>query len=361
MTRFDRHLLLRLVRSYALLIVALIVFFIILHYVEYIDDFYDRGATSQQVFFTYYRSYIPEIVRLISPLALFMSTVYIVGRLSQSLQVAALQTAGVSLYRLLVAPLALGIAVTAAMFWFNGWVVPQTNRTVLDFERQYLRDAPGFVDVNDVHRQTGPNGVITIGFYDRDQRVGHRTSLQQYAAGRKVLYRIDAPRMVWIDSLTVWRFEEAVVRAFDVNRVETIRRYSAIDTTINLLPRDFARTERDVESMTIPEASDHVAALERAGAGNTGRARVQYQSKFAYPFANLILVLLGTTIASVRRRGGQAIQIGIGLVLAFLYLTLLKVLEPFGYSGSVSPGVAAWTAHVVFLCATLYYLLRVNK
>ena len=361
MTRFDRHLIARLVRSYVLLIVALVVFFIVLHYVEYIDDFYDRGATSRQVFLVYYPSYIPEIVRLISPLALFMSIVYIVGHLSQSLQLAALQTSGVSLYRLLLGPTLLGVLVTALMFAFNGWIVPQTNRVVLDFERQYLRDAHGFVDVNDVHRQTSPGGTVSIGFYDREKQVGHRATLQEFAAGRRLSYRIDATRMVWIDSLAVWRFEDAVRRTFTGDNVETLKRSASIDTTINLIPRDFARTERDVESMTIPEARDHVASLERAGVGNTGRARVQYQSKFAYPFANLILAILGTTIASVRRRGGQAIQIGLGLTLAFLYLTLLKVLEPLGYAGTLSPKVAAWAAHAVFLGATLIYLSRVRK
>ena len=308
MTRFDRHLLIRLLRSYVLLTVALIAFFIILHYVEYIDDFYDRGATFRQVFLSYYPNYIPEIVRLISPLALFMSIVYIVGRMSQGLEIAALQTSGVSLYRLLVGPAILGLAVTGAIFWFNGWVVPNTNKAVLEFERRYLRDAHGFVDVNDIHRQTGPGGMISIGFYDRENQVGHRTTLQQFSSESRLAFRIDSPRMVWLDSLATWRFEDPVTRTFDNGRVETIIRSAELDTTINLLPRDFARSERDVESMTIPEASAHIAALRRAGAGNIGRARVQYQSKFAYPISNLILAILGMTLASVRRRGGQAIS-----------------------------------------------------
>lgn len=351
----------RLIRSYVLLIGALIVFFVILHYVEYIDDFYDRGATSRQVFLVYYPGYMPEIVRLISPLALFMSCVYVVGRLSQEMQIAALQTSGVSLYRLLLGPLFLGLVVTGVMFWFNGWIVPKSNRAVLDFERQYLREAYGYVDVNDVHRQTGPGGVISVGFYDRDERVGHRASLQVFENGSTLAFRIDAPRMVWVDSLDVWRFEDATRRSFDASGAEVLSRHAQIDTMINLLPRDLARTERDVESMSIPEASAHVASLERAGASNIGRARVQYESKFAYPLANLVLVLLGTTLASVRRRGGQAIQIALGLILAFVYLTMLKVLEPFGFSGTISPRAAAWSAHACFLIGSVVYLIRVRK
>jgi len=361
MTTFDRHVLARLSRSYVLLVAALIVFFIVLHYVEYIDDFYDRGATLRQVFLVYYPSYIPEIVRLISPLAVFMSAVYLMGRLSQSLQIASLQTAGVSLYRLLVPFLVVGITITAAMFWFNGWIVPTTNKTVVAFEQQYLRDAQGFVDVNDVHRHTNRHGIVSVGFYNRDDHVGHSATLQQFSADHRLLLRVDAQRMTWIDSLNVWRFENAVRRTFDSAGVEVVSRHARLDTTLNVLPLDFARTERDVESMTIPQARSHVASLERAGAGNLGRARVQYHSKYAYPVANLILALLGGVIASVRRRGGQAIQIGIGLVVAFVYLTALKLLEPFGFTGSVSPQLAAWAPHAVFLAFTAVCLLTVRK
>jgi lipopolysaccharide export system permease protein len=55
------------------------------------------------------------------------------------------------------------------------------------------------------------------------------------------------------------------------------------------------------------------------------------------------------------------VQIGLGLVLAFVYLTVLKVLEPFGFSGSISPGTSAWAAHVAFLGGTFLYLTRVPK
>ncbi|MEO1478729.1 MAG: LptF/LptG family permease, partial [Bacteroidota bacterium] len=75
MTTFDRHIILRFSIASVFLIALLIVFFVVLDYVEYIDDFIDRGATQKQVFGTYYLNYIPEIVKLTSPLALFLATI----------------------------------------------------------------------------------------------------------------------------------------------------------------------------------------------------------------------------------------------------------------------------------------------
>jgi len=101
MRTFEWHITARLLKGFVLFVGALIVFFIVLHWVEYSDDFLDGGATAWEVFTVFYPNYIPEIVRLTSPLALFLSCLYLTGTLAQELQLIALQTSGVSLYQLL--------------------------------------------------------------------------------------------------------------------------------------------------------------------------------------------------------------------------------------------------------------------
>ena len=113
--------------------------------------------------------------------------------------------------------------------------------------------------------------------------------------------------------------------------------------------------------MTVPVARAYLQSLERAGVGNTGRSKVGYFSKFAYPFANLIVVLIGMPLASVRRRGGQAIQLALGLIVAFFYLAAMKLIEPFGYSGQVAPVIAAWLPHILFFALGLILLFKTRK
>jgi lipopolysaccharide export system permease protein len=360
MNRFDRHIISRLLLGFSLLIAVLIVFFIVLHYVEFVDDFFDRGATMREVFLVYYPSYIPEIVKLTSPLALFLACVFITGKLAQTLQITALQTAGVSLYRLLFPYLFVAAAVTGSMFWFNGWIVPETNRTVLEFEQRYLKDAPQVLDVHDIHRQNRPGTYVTVGYFDRRGGIAHRISIQQFNASHELTSRIDAPLMTWVDSLSSWRIDDPVVRSF-AGGTENRRLFSHMDTMLQILPRDLARTERDVESMTIPAAAEYVRDLERSGAGGIGRTKVGYYAKFAYPVANLILVLIGMPLAAVRRRGGQAVQVGLGLVVAFLYLAVQKLTEPFGYTGELPPLAAAWLPHAIFFLAALVLLIKARK
>lgn len=361
MTRFDRHIIWRLLKGFALFIVALIVFFIVLHYVEYSDDFFDGGASLRQVFLVYYPSYIPEIVRLTSPLALFLSSIYMTGKLAQELQIIALKASGVSLYRLMVPYLLVGVLVTGGMFWFNGWVVPRTNETVVRYDQEYLNQGGRQIDNDEIHRQNTPGSIVSVAYYDRTDQIGHRVSLQSFADSSRLTRRIDASRMRWVDSLGVWRLENVTRRTFRDGKMRVESGIAEIDTLLSIYPRDLARTGRDAEAMTIPAAADFVDALRRSGANNIGRTLVAYYTKFAYPFANLILLLISVPLASVRRRGGQAVQFGIGLATAFVYLAAQKLTEPFGYSGDLSPLLTAWLPHAAFALVALLLVLRVRK
>jgi lipopolysaccharide export system permease protein len=361
MNTFDWHIVYRLLKSFVLFIGALIVFFIVLHWVEYSDDFLDRGATVAEVFTVFYPSYIPEIVRLTSPLALFLGCIYVTGTLAQELQLIALQTTGVSLYRLMRPYVAVGVVLTIGMFFFNGWVVPRTNETVVQYENEYLFPGQRTVDVSEIHRQNGPNSVLSVGYYEADAKKAHHISLQTFAGDSRLRSRIDAERMVWVDSMQVWRLMEVQRKIFTEAAIETRAQTAALDTTLQIYPRDLARSQNDVEAMTIPEASNYLAALQRSGASQLARPYVAYYNKFAYPFANLILLLIGVPLASVRRRGGQAVRFAIGLLTAFIYLAVQKLTEPFGYSGDLSPLVTAWVPHLVFAVVALGILWQARK
>jgi len=360
MTIFERHVIKRLLKGFVVFIGSLIVFFIVLHWVEYSDDFLDGGATAWEVFTVFYPSYIPEIIRLTSPLALFLSCIYITGTLAQELQLTALQTSGVSLYRLMRPYVVVGTLVTVAMFGFNGWVVPRTNEVVVHYENEYLPHGDRSVDVSEIHRQNTPRTVLSVGYYDRTRKRAHDVSLQEFTASNRLVARLDAERMEWIDSLGTWRMRDATERSFAADSM-TERSLSTVDTTLQVYPQDLARSQNDVAAMTIPVARNYLEALRRAGAGNLERPLVAYYNKFAYPFANLILVLIGVPLSAVRRRGGQAIRFAIGLFTAFVYLSLQKLTEPFGYSGVLPPSLTAWLPHLTFAVVALIILWRTRK
>lgn len=360
MTTFERHVIQRLLKGFVLFIGSLIVFFIVLHWVEYSDDFLDGGATAWEVFTVFYPSYIPEIIRLTSPLALFLACIYVTGALAQELQLVALQTSGVSLYRLMRPYVLVGSLITVAMFGFNGWVVPRTNEVVVRYENEYLPHGDETVDVSEIHRQNTPNTTLSVGYYDRTRKRAHDVSLQKFADTSRLVARLDAERMEWVDSLDTWRLQDVAQRT-PARDTMTQTQHATLDTTLQVYPRDLARSQNDVAAMTIPAARNYLATTRRAGVANLERPLVAYYNKFAYPFANLILVLIGVPLAAVRRRGGQAVRFAVGLLIAFVYLSLQKLTEPFGYAGALPPSLTAWLPHLIFTVVALIILWRTRK
>jgi len=361
MTTFERHITKRLLKGFVLFVGALIVFFIVLHWVEYSDDFLDGGATIREVFTVFYPNYIPEIIRLTSPLALFLSCIYLTGTLAQELQLTALQTSGVSLYQLMHPYMGVGLLVTVFMFGFNGWVVPRTNEVVVRYENEYLNPGQRTLETSEIHRRNGPNSILSVGYYDVDRKRAHNVSLQRFDGPSRLVRRFDAARMHWVDSLRTWRMEDVTRHTFVAGEKQIKKTLASLDTTLQLYPRDLARSKNDVAAMTIPVAAEYLAALRRSGVGDLKRPLVAYYNKFAYPFANLILILIGVPIASVRRRGGQAVRFAIGLLIAFVYLSLQKLAEPLGYAGALSPELTAWLPHLTFALVALVVLWWARK
>ncbi|MES3630912.1 MAG: LptF/LptG family permease [Longimonas sp.] len=360
-TRFDWHIVARVLKGFVLFVAALIVFFIVLHWVEYNDDFIDRGADMRDVFLVYYPAYTPEIIRLTSPLAIFLACIYVTGRLAQEVQLVALQTSGVSLYRLMRPYVLVGTFLTILMFGFNGWVVPRANEIVVEYDNEYLHPQRQTIEVSEIHRQNDPLSIVSVGYYDANEQRGHHVSLQQFNEEQQLVKRFDADRMEWVDSLAVWRMVGVQERAFSADRPMQHTYRSRMDTTLQVLPRDLARTARDVEAMTVTEARYYLESLQRSGAGQLGRPLVAYYDKYAYPMANLILVLIAVPLAAVRHRGGQAVRFGVGLLVALLYLAAQKLTEPFGYAGTVEPWITAWVPHLLFAIVALLLLIRARK
>jgi lipopolysaccharide export system permease protein len=130
---------------------------------------------------------------------------------------------------------------------------------------------------------------------------------------------------------------------------------------LSVLPQDLSRTTSDVYQLTYPEAQDYIASIERSGAGGVNLPKVHFYGRLAYPLSIIVVIIVGFSIAAVRRRGGKGIFIALGLTISYLYLAFMKIIEPFGAHGTISPAAAATIPHLFFFVVGIIMLLRVKK
>jgi lipopolysaccharide export system permease protein len=106
---------------------------------------------------------------------------------------------------------------------------------------------------------------------------------------------------------------------------------------------------------------DYIASIRRSGAGGIEIPQVQFYGRLAYPFSIIVVIIVGFAFASVRRRGGKGIYLAAGLTISFLYLAFMKIIEPFGHYGTLSPELAATLPHIFFFVVGLGLLIEAKK
>ena len=83
--------------------------------------------------------------------------------------------------------------------------------------------------------------------------------------------------------------------------------------------------------------------------------------KLLFPLSNLIMVLVGAPLALRNSRAGKASGIGLAILLAFIFFSLLRFGQTLGHNGALPPLVAAGLADVVFILIGFLLLARVSR
>lgn len=359
MNKFDRYIFLRLLVITGVVLLMLIFIFVMIDFSENSDDFADQGAEMAEIFRAYYLNYVPEMTRLVLPVAVFVACLFLTGQLSDRLEITALKAAGVSLYRLIVPYMAFALFCAIGISLLDAFVIPKSNAERIAFEEQYLKSKSDDIDRSDIYRQPTANTKLQVNYFDKNQQIGYRVRLTEFD-GLNIIRTTTANRMTWQDSTQSWELESVVDRIFKKDGYKELT-YAKKDTVLNVYPRDLTRTTSDIYQLTYKEAREYIASIERSGAGGIEIPQVQFYGRLAYPFSIIVVIIVGFAFASVRRQGGKGAYLAAGLTISFLYLAFMKIIEPFGYYGTLPPEVAATLPHIFFFLVGIGLLIHAKK
>lgn len=341
------------------MLAVLICIFILIDFSENSDEFSDRGAPLADIWNLYYLNYIPEMTRLVMPLAVFVAILLLTGQMTERFEIIALKASGVSIYRLIMPYLFLGVLLASGVSYLDAYIIPISNAERIEFEQTYLGRSGERLDRGGIYRQDSDSTIINFNFYDANTNIGYRVHLIEYTNDR-ISKVVSANRVIWVDSTSNWITDRARIRSFDgtqIQEVETEREFF----DINILPRDLVRRTSDIYQLTYPEAFEYLRSIQRIGAGGIELPMVQLYGRIAYPVSIFTVCLIGFALAAQRRKGGKGFYIGAGLGVSFIYLAFMKVIEPFGAAGTVSPLFAAIFPHAFFLLIGIILLILTRK
>ena len=328
---------------------------------EKLDDFIDNDVEIGTIF-EYYFVFIPEIIRLILPVAVLLAALFTVGRMSNQSELTALRSSGVSIYKFLVPFLVTALIISVFAVFFGGYVTPIANKSKIYIEQTYLKK--GIVNLGtNISFQDSDTRIVTITYYDTRIDQANRVSIQNFDKDdvTRMVSRIDAARMKYDSEKKSWILYNGVKRIFHSPEVK-MESFGMMELTdLNFTPEDVIKKQRKPEEMSFTELDDFTRNQLRAGNDPTA-ILIEYHSRIALAFSSFIVVLFGIPIsAAKRRRGGLAIQFGICLLITFIYLVFMKISQAFGKNGLLDPIITSWMANAIFLVASLFILFKARK
>jgi len=359
MNKLDRYILLRLLTITVFVLALLIFIFILIDFSENSDDFADKGALMAEIWSQYYLNYIPEMIRLVSPVAVLVACLVLTGQMTERLETTAIKASGISLYRLFVPYLMFGFAVAISVSYLDAFVIPNSNAERIAFEQQYMSGSSDRIDRGGIFRQDSDSTIININFFDPGANIGYNISFVEFEEDR-ISRILTSNRLNWVDSTSTWVTNRTKHRVFKETGYEEFNTEDE-EIELNILPRDLSRRTSDIYQLTYPQALEYIESIQRIGAGGISLPKVQLYSRMAYPISVIVVCFIGFAIATERRKGGKGFYIAAGLSFSFIYLTAMKVIEPFGAAGTLTPEFAAFFPHLFFFILGLFALIFAKK
>lgn len=338
---------------------VLICIFILIDFSENSDEFTNKGAAISEVWNQYYLNYIPEMIRLVSPLAVFIACLIITGQMTERLEITALKASGVSLYRLVVPYLIFGILLALSVSYLDAFIIPNSNAERIEFEKQYLGNAEDRLDRGRIFRQESDSTIVSFNYFEPGSNTGYQATVATFNE-KQVKSIATANRVEWNDSLSVWNVDRYRIKTFSGSDFEEMDTTN-VNLDLNLLPGDLARRSSDIYQLTYPEAFSYIESISRIGAGGLSLPRTQLFSRIAYPMSIFVVCLIGFALATERRKAGRGFYIAAGLAISIIYLAFMKIIEPFGAAGTISPEFAAFVPHSIFFGVGIILLLLAKK
>jgi lipopolysaccharide export system permease protein len=358
MRLLDRYVLVEFLKLLFLSLFAFVVIFAIVDLFEKIQDFMDGHATALVVG-RYYMYKVPYVVVQVMPVALLMATFLTLGQMSKFNELTAMVTSGLSTLRIVVPLFVVGLVAVLGSFALNELVVPHATEhreEILEGEVHHrLTTRP--TEYSNLSVLGGGGRIYTAKLYLVPEKRLHDVTVSEFK-GETLVRRIDARMARWDGS--EWIFEDGVERTFagSKERARTFDREPRPDLPER--PADFEKNQENPEAMGYAALAEYVHRLEHGGL-RVEKYRVQLDQKIAFPFINLIVVVMGAALAARLRNPNAALGFGISVSTAFFYVGLMRAGVALGQSGTLPASAAAWFANVFFGMIAVVLLVQAQR
>jgi len=360
----DKYILKRFLSTFFFVVLILLAVITVIDLTEKMDKFAKAGLKVNQVV-GYYLDFIPWIGSLLAPITIFIAAVYVCSRMAGHTEIIAMLSSGVSFRRMLV-PYFIGATLVGIInFVLNGWVIPNSNKSRLEFELQHLKSKYYF-DQRNVHIQVAPGTYLYMQSYNNSNQTGYHFTLERFE-NNKLIEKLTANRIEWDSTKQKWTLRDwslkqiesvfeipkqpETVAGFETTRMvtqDTLTRGHSLDTALVIRPKEFESDYRKYDGLTLNELDDYINTLRARGSTGIEVYEVEKFTRYTSPFTIFILVFMGVIVSSRKSRGGTGPQIALGFLLSFVFILFFTLFRTFAETGAMPPQISVWIPNIIF-------------
>jgi LPS export ABC transporter permease LptG/LPS export ABC transporter permease LptF len=308
----------------------------------------------------YLLNFLPSVLYVMTPLSVLIAVLVTFGLMEKANEITAMKANGISLYRVIVPVLAVGMMLAASLFFFEQYYLPGANKRQDALwsamkgkpPQTYLR-----ADRKWIFGQH--SSIFYYEFFDPDRNQFGRLAVFQFDPQTlAITRRIYANNVRWDDDLQGWVFAQGWERAF---RGSAIEKYEKFDVRtfpdITEPPSYFKKEVKQSSEMNYAELSRYIDDLKQSGF-DVVRLRVQLHKKLAYPLITFVMAVLAIPFSLSAGRRGAIAGVAMAIGIAVIYWVASGFFESLGNVGALPPALAAWSPDLLFALLGGYFIFR---
>jgi LPS export ABC transporter permease LptG/LPS export ABC transporter permease LptF len=329
---------------------------------ELLSDIFSHGIAWNRVL-TYHLFLTPKLIYDSAPMSVLVAVLVTFGILAKHNEITAMKACGVSLYRLAIPILLVSGMLSAGLFAFDHYYIPEANR-IQDGILNEIKGRPVQTYLRPERKWIFGQGsrIYYYKYFDAAQNLMIGVNVYELAPETFRLRRhISAESARWAPSMNQWIFQNGWVRDFDGVAAVRYETYQA--TTFPDLsepPGWFLKEVKQEKQLNFKELAGYIRELEQSGF-DTVRLKVQFHKKFAVPVFALIMALISAPFAFLTGNKGALAPVGLSFGIAIAYWAFSRLFEEIGNLDQLPPALAAWSPDVLFTFAGLYLFTRMRS
>lgn len=359
MSILSRYIALTWLRLLALCLSSFVAVYLVLDMMDKIPRFLRAGGAAVDIL-RFFACKLPEMVGQTAPFSILMATLLTLGVLSRNSEIIAMRSSGVSLLRIALPMLVLGLISSLLLLANAELVVPKSYERMEQIERIAIKK----LSVNAVFKRNNiwfrsDSRILQAHLFDPQTKTLRGVIVWNLDGSMNPLSRIDAESADFRDG--VWTLRTVELKKFGKEQVLDLQKMPYMDIALNLKVDDLRVLDNNADNLNYRKLKEYADNLQ-SGGYQAYRYQTLMHTKLSAPFAAFVMVILGIPFAlRSSRSGGMALGIGASIGIGFAYFVVNAVLLSYGRSGVLPPVVAAWGANFLFVLSGIWLSMTVRN